>query len=153
VADTDIAFVLVTVHIVWGTDTKLRGAEANRVADWLADWAADPTVWDSDIFALGDFNIDRLDDPLFQAFASTGLTAPDALNDVPRNISATKRGTEKFYDQIAWFTKGTREALTLEYVTAGSVKWTDLLMADAKSNAERKAHISDHYPLWAEFRR
>jgi endonuclease/exonuclease/phosphatase family metal-dependent hydrolase len=150
------AFTLVTLHTLYGkggAGLKRRRLELQAIAEWLADRADDEDAFNRNLIALGDFNIDRLDDPLFQAFASTGLAAPEALNEVPRNISASKRGTEKFYDQIAWFTKGTREALTLEYVTAGGVKWTDLLLADAKSNADRKAHISDHYPLWAEFGR
>ena len=35
---------------------------------------------------LGDFNIDRRDDPLNRAFTSTGLRPPDALNFIPRTI-------------------------------------------------------------------
>jgi endonuclease/exonuclease/phosphatase family metal-dependent hydrolase len=150
------AFTLVTLHTLYGAtgaDRERRRLELQAIAEWLADRADDEDLFNRNLIALGDFNIDRLGDPLFQAFASTGLTAPEALNEVPRNISASKRGTEKYYDQIAWFTKGTREALTLQYLQAGSVRWTNLLMADAPSNADRKAHISDHYPLWAEFGR
>lgn len=152
----DKAFTLVTLHTLYGDtgeERERRRMELQAIAEWLADRADDEDAFNRNLIALGDFNIDRLDDPLFRAFVSTGLSAPEALNDVPRNISASKRGTEKYYDQIAWFTKGTREALTLQYVTAGSVKWTDLLMTGSKSNADRKAHISDHYPLWAEFLR
>ena len=70
---------------------------------------------------------------------------------MPRNISAASGGTRKFYDQIAWFTKGNREQLTLTYQRGGYVPWTDYILGDARDNRDRKAHISDHYPLWVEF--
>lgn len=59
-------------------------------------------------------------------------------------------GTDAFYDQIAWFTKGTREALSFPFRSAGSVRWTDYLLTNL-ANVSRSWRISDHYPLWAEF--
>ncbi len=47
----------------------------------------------------------------------------------------------------------TREALTLDYTTAGYVPWTDYILKDSPTGDDRNAHISDHYPLWAEFAR
>jgi hypothetical protein len=75
------------------------------------------------------------------------------FGDVPRNITFADGGPKRHYDQIAWFTKGNREALTLDYETAGHVPWTDFILKDARDDDERKAHISDHYPFWAEFGR
>lgn len=56
VKETDIAFILTTVHVVWGDDPALRSKEANRLATWIKEWADSPHVWNPDIFALGDFN-------------------------------------------------------------------------------------------------
>ena len=59
--------------------------------------------FERNLIVLADFNIDRLGDPNWQAFISTGLSAPQELNDVPRTIKKTT-GPQAFYDQIAWFT-------------------------------------------------
>jgi endonuclease/exonuclease/phosphatase family protein len=147
-------FTLVTLHALYGASTaakKRRAQELQAIAEWLADRAGEPDEFNRNLMALGDFNIDRLGDPFWNALASTGLGAPKELEDVPRNISFAHGGPRKFYDQIAWFTKGNREQLTLKYQTAGYVRWTDFILEDARDDDERKAHISDHYPLWAEF--
>jgi hypothetical protein len=148
-------FTLVTLHALYGADAtakQRRTRELQAIAEWLADRAGEPDEFNRNLMALGDFNIDRLGDPFWNALASTGLGAPKELEDVPRNISFAHGGTRKYYDQIAWFTKGNREQLTLQYRTAGYVRWTDFILQDARDDDERKAHISDHYPLWAEFR-
>jgi hypothetical protein len=150
----DEGFTLVTLHALYGASTeakKRRAQELKAIAEWLADRAGEPDEFNRNLMALGDFNIDRRGDPFWDALASTGLGAPKELDDVPRNISFAHGGPRKFYDQIAWFTKGDREQLTLRYKTAGYVRWTDFILADARDDDERKAHISDHYPLWAEF--
>jgi hypothetical protein len=41
--------------------------------------------WDQNLIALGDFNIDRQDDPLYQAFTSTGLTPAAAAGRAQAN--------------------------------------------------------------------
>lgn len=68
--------------------------------------------------ALGDFNTDRKDDPLGQAFTSIGLTAPAALNKVPRTLfpDPARPEADAFHDQIAWFrtTKGKCRVAALE---------------------------------------
>jgi endonuclease/exonuclease/phosphatase family metal-dependent hydrolase len=143
------AFTLVTLHIWFGKAKAERRPELQATADWLARRAGEPDDFNRNLIALGDFNIDKRDDENWQAFASAGLGAPKELDDVPRNIAHATAGS-KFYDQLAWFTKGNREQLTLGYVTAGAFRWTDHLDG-FRDNTDRKAHLSDHYPLWAEF--
>ena len=53
---------------------------------------------------LGDFNLDRIGAPLYEAFISTGLWPPTGLNAVPRTIFDDDK-TKHFYDQLAWFSK------------------------------------------------
>jgi endonuclease/exonuclease/phosphatase family metal-dependent hydrolase len=144
------AFTLVTLHIWFGNVAAERRPELQATADWLARRAREPDDFNRNLIALGDFNIDKRDDANWQAFASAGLGAPKELDNVARNISHRTAGS-KFYDQIAWFTTGNREMLTLGYVTAGGFPWTDHLDG-FRDDDDRKAHISDHYPLWAEFR-
>jgi endonuclease/exonuclease/phosphatase family metal-dependent hydrolase len=143
------AFTLVTLHIWYGNSARERTPELEAAAKWLATRADQADDFNRNMIALGDFNIDRLRDPNWLAFASQGLGAPRELEMIARNISERTQGP-KFYDQLAWFGTGRRRALTLKYVTAGSFRWTDHLDG-FRDDDDRKAHISDHYPLWAEF--
>ena len=143
-------FTLVSLHILWGTSAAERTPELRRIAKWFSEHADDPDDFNRNMIALGDFNIDRINDPNWNAFVvEYGLSPPDKLLEIPRTVGDT-RSKHSFYDQIAWFTKGNRSALTLTYRTAGGFLWTDHLLTNVKQS-EKEARISDHYPLWAEF--
>ena len=147
-------FTLATVHIRYGNTPADRAPELAALAQWLARWSAGPDPWGSNLMTLGDFNIDRRDDPLYQAFTSTGLRPPDALNFIPRTIfddpdPAAPPDRRHFYDQIAWFTYG-RAALGLDFVNAGTFDFTNNLIPAATTN-QLSWRISDHYPLWCAF--
>lgn len=88
-------------------------------------------------------NIDREGSPLYDAFTSTGLTAPDVLMDQPRTIfdDPDDSSDDNFYDQIAWFTSGQDALIDLQFYTDTSL-----------SRSSISHRISDHYPLWVEFR-
>jgi endonuclease/exonuclease/phosphatase family metal-dependent hydrolase len=79
-------FTLVTLHVTYGQGPQDRVAELKEIARWLARWAKQGDAWGTNLIAIGDFNIDRQDDPLYQAFTSTGLRPPAGLNHVPRTI-------------------------------------------------------------------
>jgi hypothetical protein len=66
--------------------------------------AVRPNDWNSNMIVLGDFNLDRIGDPLYGAFISTGLWPPTELNAVPRTIFDDDKATH-FYDQLACFSK------------------------------------------------
>ena len=148
-------FTLVTLHVLYGetkAEKQRRAKELAKIAEWLDARANEPDEFNRNLIALGDFNIDRRDDPYWLAFASTGLGAPIPLQEARRNIAASSGGTDKYYDQIAWFQDGNLAKLTLEYNAAGSFLWTDYIL-QGMTNPSKKARISDHYPLWVEFRR
>jgi endonuclease/exonuclease/phosphatase family metal-dependent hydrolase len=148
----DVGFTLVSLHILWGKNTGDRTPELRRIAKWFSEHAQDPDDFNRNMIALGDFNIDRINDPNWNAFVvEYGLSPPAELLDVPRTVGDSK-SMHSFFDQIAWFTKGKGSALTLGYKTAGGFMWTDYLLKNVKRSA-KEARISDHYPLWAEFTR
>jgi endonuclease/exonuclease/phosphatase family metal-dependent hydrolase len=150
--DGQIAFTLITLHIDYGKQPVDRTPEIATFADRLQAMADDPDESSRNLLALGDFNIDRWDDPNGRAFVSAGLTPPQELLDQPRSIFDTPT-SHHYYDQIAWFTSGVREQLTLRYTKrAGNFAWTDYLLTDL-SNTAKSWRISDHYPLWAQFAR
>jgi endonuclease/exonuclease/phosphatase family metal-dependent hydrolase len=82
-------FILVTLHVNYGKQAADRVPELKAIADWLAAWAEREFSWDQNLIALGDFNIDRRDDPLYQAFTSTGLTPAAPLLGLRRTIFDT----------------------------------------------------------------
>jgi endonuclease/exonuclease/phosphatase family metal-dependent hydrolase len=150
-------FTLVTLHVIYGQGPTDRIAELQQIAGWLAGWATEGDPWGSNLIALGDFNIDRQGDPLYQAFTSTGLRPPAGLNHVPRTIfddpdPAAPPDHRHFYDQIAWFVEAPGvPALTLQYHNAGMFNFADALIP-AASTVQLSWRISDHFPLWVEFR-
>lgn len=143
-------FILVTLHVIFGKDPKHRVPELTAIAEYMAKWATDVYSWHQNLIVLGDFNIDRADDPLYRAFTSTGLRTPRELDLVPRTIFGNSK--KNFYDQIAWFTGeiGT-PALSLSYQgKAGHFDFTKSVHRGMES-VPLSWRISDHFPLWAEF--
>ncbi|WP_088284800.1 endonuclease/exonuclease/phosphatase family protein [Ideonella sp. A 288] len=147
--------ILVSVHILYGSAAADRVPELKAIARWMADWAAEVNRWHHNLLILGDFNIDRRDDALWQAFTSTGLAVPPQLQDVRRSIfaDATKPTLGKYYDQIAWFTSGGAQLMDLAVAAAGSVDFVPHLYRDiGLTKQQLQYRVSDHYPLWVEFR-
>jgi endonuclease/exonuclease/phosphatase family metal-dependent hydrolase len=146
--------ILTTLHVLYGSVPEERVPELKAIARLLADWARQVNRWHHNLVTLGDFNIDRHGDPLWQAFTSTGLTVPAALNAVPRSIfaDAGEPTLGKFYDQMGWFTEGRGRLLDMELRSAGGFDFVPLLYRDiGLSRNEMQYRISDHYPLWVEF--
>ena len=148
-------FILVTLHVDYGNSSSERIPELKGIARWMRDWADRTNAWSQNLIAMGDFNIDRENDPLWQAFTSTGLTVADDLENAPRSIFAdpSKPTTDKYYDQIAWFetTRGASR-LSLDYRTGGFADFLPHVYRDTTLSKNAISYrISDHYPLWVEF--
>jgi endonuclease/exonuclease/phosphatase family metal-dependent hydrolase len=148
-------FILATLHVLYGHSATERTPELRSIAAWMADWANEINAWGHNFIVLGDFNIDRRDDPRYQAFTETGLTVPQDLHNVRRSIFADPGESDpgKFYDQIAWFTgEGNLPALSLRYLRGGGFDFVPTaLHSRGLSKQKLSFRISDHYPLWAEF--
>jgi endonuclease/exonuclease/phosphatase family metal-dependent hydrolase len=137
-------FILLTCHVLYGDAPADRVEELQEIARWMADWAQDESRFHRDLIVLGDFNIDREGDPLFEAFTSTGLNVPQAIRAVRTNALGTEA---KHYDQIAWF----MGALTMRTTgAAGSVDFGDAVFQEL-TRQEMSWRVSDHFPLWVEF--
>jgi endonuclease/exonuclease/phosphatase family metal-dependent hydrolase len=150
-------FVLTTLHVDYNARPGGRAEELAGIADWMDDWAQRESSWDHNLVVLGDFNIDRHGDELWQAFTSRGLTVPDDLHAVPRSIFDEPGDPRlRFYDQIAWFSARDRRrpALSLEFRTAGGFDFVPYVYRETGlSRAAIQWRVSDHLPLWAEFGR
>ncbi len=145
-------FILVTLHVIYGKKAEDRVPELKAISGWLAEWAKDINAWGHNLITLGDFNIDRHGDKLYDAFVSTGLYIPDDMNKIPRTIFGSQE-KNKFYDQISWFTGEDRiPALSLQYLRGGSFDFTGTALKSLGLTKNQLSwRISDHYPLWAEF--
>jgi endonuclease/exonuclease/phosphatase family metal-dependent hydrolase len=148
-------FILITLHVIYGEKAEDRLAEVKAIAEWLSDWARDINAWDHQLIGLGDFNIDRRGDKLYEAFTSTGLHVPEDLHGIPRSIFRDPKTPDlnKFYDQIAWFTGANNvPALSMRYLGGGSFDFTTVVLTSRQlTKAQLSWRISDHYPVWAEF--
>lgn len=143
-------FIMVTVHVIYGEKPADRQAEIAALADWAATQARDVNAYHQNMIVLGDFNIDRIGDPNYEAFVATGLRVPPELALFPRTLPGG--GPQKFYDQIAWFTgEGEAPALSLEYSGRGGIFDFFGVVHPGLSATDVSWKISDHYPLWVEF--
>lgn len=148
----DQTFILVTLHILYGNSSSERVGELRGIAQWLSDWAKDINAYHQNLIALGDFNIEERGDLLDRTFLSEGLFVPQALQNETVTRSIFDR--TKYYDQIAWFQgEGGHPKLSLEFVHGGHYDFVDKALANRNISKQSLSYLmSDHYPLWAEFK-
>jgi endonuclease/exonuclease/phosphatase family metal-dependent hydrolase len=145
-------FILVTLHILYGKASSERIEELKGIAKWLSSWANDINAYDQNLIALGDFNIEKRGDLLNETFISEGLHIPAALQN--ETVTRSIFDETKFYDQIAWFQDGNmKNKLSLEFIAGGNYDFLKTALKNrGKTKQELSFMLSDHYPLWAEFK-
>jgi endonuclease/exonuclease/phosphatase family metal-dependent hydrolase len=149
---------LVNVHLYFGSDStrskNRRRLETYAVARWADLRRRSRHAVTTDVVALGDFNLPKAEpgDPVFEALTSRGLHLPAHSTQIASSIA-----TESHYDQVAFFPGETGQ----EFVTSGvfdfdGAVFADLWQSRIRSRADFEAyvryHLSDHRPLWAQFR-
>ena len=140
-------FVIVNVHIYCGessAERKQREEEIKRLVDFIDKRAGTERnkVFDRDFFVLGDFNVEKLGDDFFNALVSKGFVMPANMNTLCTNYSRTKT-----FDKIAWVNRPSFSfSGKCNVIPFGDVVYQD------RSPKERRKKISDHLPLWSEFK-
>lgn len=143
--------ILVTLHVLFADREENRLTELREIADWMHDWARRSNRFHHNLLTLGDFNIDRQGSPGFDVFTSTGLAVPDVLMNLPRTIFDVS--SDKFYDQIAWFNTGNRALIDLTLTNGGNFDFQPFVYTNTNLSKSSISHrISDHLPLWVEFK-
>jgi endonuclease/exonuclease/phosphatase family metal-dependent hydrolase len=145
-----VTFVLTTLHILYGNKAMDRIPELKAIAKWMANWAKEMNEYEQNLIVLGDFNIEDRGDLLHKTFISEGLHIhPDMMKpEVTRSIF----NKTKFYDHIAWFDASAAK-LSLEFNQGGNFDFLGTALLDrGLSKTNISFMISDHYPLWAEFK-
>ncbi len=130
------------------------GKDAERVADWIAEWARDEIAAGHGLFLVGELGERRAGEPAYDALAARGLEVPAQLRRPPRPI-VDDGEREPEYRQIAWFEPEPDgpPARSARFVLAacGTFDFSERVMLDL-SESELAARISDHIPLWVELR-
>ena len=145
-------FILVTLHVLYGKKSSDRIKELKGIAQWLSSWAKDINVYHQNLIILGDFNIEARGDLLAETFLSEGLYIPEGLQS--KEVSRSIFNDTKFYDQIAWFNGSNGQPkLSLEFVRGGSYDFVTTALKNRGLTKQKLSFmLSDHYPLWAEFK-
>ena len=145
-------FILVTLHILYGKNPTERIGELRGIAKWLYNWAKNINAYHQDFIALGDFNIEERGDLLEQTFLSEGLYIPPQLQN--ETVTRSIFNTTKYYDQIAWFNSPTSgPKLSMEFLSGGNYDFVPFALENrGLSKNSLSWLLSDHYPLWAEFK-
>jgi exonuclease III len=148
----DQTFILATLHILYGNKSTDRVNELKGIAKWMASWSKDTYSYHQNLIILGDFNIDERGDLLNQTFISEGLTIAPQLADV--TVTRSIFDETKFYDQIAWFNGvNNTPQLSMQLVSGGSYNFVGKALANRNlTKLNLSWMLSDHYPLWAEFK-
>jgi exonuclease III len=149
-------FTLMTVHLYFGDDADKKSIgrrclEAYAVARWADLRSKSKYTFNGikDVFALGDFNLPKIDkdDIIYKALVKRGLQLPDHTSLVYSNIN-----NDKAYDQIA-FLPGSKTRIK----SHGVFPFDNAAFATiyntytpAVFRGYIKYYISDHRPMWME---
>jgi len=150
--------LLVNVHLFFGSDANQRDIERRAletfsVARWAEQRERSKFSFTRDIIVLGDFNLPKVDaaNPIFKALTGKGLHLPDHTSEIGSNLAS-----DKHYDQIAFFPGETEADFTGKHgiFDFDAVVFPDLWQSRGKKdfNSYVKYYLSDHRPMWMEFR-
>lgn len=140
-------FVVVSTHIYYGKTKKekdQREEEITKLVEFIDKraQAEKSKVFDRDFFVMGDFNVKKLGDRFYKALVSKGFKMPKKLSKLKTNFLMTAT-----YDKIAWVDRPSFSFTG----KCNVVPFGKVLYQDASPKGGKK-QISDHLPLWAEFR-
>ena len=145
-------FILITLHILYGNASSYRIGELKGIAKWLSNWASDVNSYHQNLITLGDFNIEKRGDLLNETFISEGLYIPPELQN--SKVTRSIFDETKFFDQIAWFKDSKKKNnLSLEFLSGGNYDFMDKVLLNRDLTKQALSFmISDHFPLWTEFK-
>lgn len=150
-------FALVNVHQYFGgvgrASLNRRSLETYAVARWADLRRRSKYSYTTNIIALGDFNLPKVEkgDPIYGALTARGLQLPNHSTRVASSIAS-----DRAYDQIAFFPGPTKRRYTKE---SGVFDFDGALFSrlwnsrtEKQFNSYVRYYISDHRPLWMQFK-
>lgn len=152
-----LEFTAVCVHLFFGSnayyDEDRRALEAYALARWADQCHKAPGAYSQNVLVMGDFNLPIRDEKstVYKALKANRLILPKHSTTMGSNLAGDKE-----YDQVAFQAGGMEDSYNDE---SGVFDFDRVpFFADAWHtspdyfNAAVKYHISDHRPLWAEFK-
>lgn len=114
------------------------------------------TPEDHDLIAMGDFNVPKIGDKLFQTLTSRGLQVPDPLVDLKAGdqvIGGSNLGKNARYDQTlhlpTLMKRFTNHGGILDFFgNDASIK--ELFSNKNYTHDKFTYQLSDHFPLWVQ---
>ncbi len=146
----DFDFIMMAVHVRWGSSETQRAKELAMLADWVDQRVKERMGWDKDIIVVGDFNIDSLTGPLYGAVCGKGLRMPEALAKQEFGSDLKKK---KRYDQILHYPQYTKAfsgfgGIVDFFIDEASIR---TLYVDNPPDKQKFTYeMSDHLPLWVQ---
>lgn len=143
-------FVLAAAHIRWGSDIVPRVTEISMLADWAIHYANAPHTPVRDVLLIGDFNLPSVKSEAFAVLEERGFAIPAAL----ANIFGTDLAQGKRYDQILAVPR--TGGVTPTFMHCGGA--LDFYASSHRAlyprlnKREFTFQLSDHLPLWLEFK-
>lgn len=136
-------FTLVTVHI-FDSSPVFKEKEIKELVKVIKRFSRKQhtKVYDRDFFVIGDFNIKKKGDKFYNALADKKFVIPDQMDNMKTNVKQS--GT---YDKIVWLNRD-------DFFFSGKcniVPFFKCLFQDVDPPGGY-SEISDHLPLWAEFK-
>jgi len=142
-------FVVITVHMRWGDSKDERKKALKRLAEWVDKRQRMRDVRDKDILVMGDFNIPKVGDPLYEAVTSKGLKAPKQL----LKLKGTNISKNKNYDQILYYPRHTQNITAGGSIDFYRNDFTPLYPKAKYPNMTKDDftfQMSDHLPIWIQ---
>ncbi len=149
-------FLALATHTRWGDSIKGRQAELQMLADWIKKRSEAKAFEDKDLIVMGDFNIPKINDTLFNALTSRGLRIPQALVNLKAGDQAmpgSNLGKDARYDQILHLPTNEKRFSngggTLDFYDSDAfIK--KLFPKDNYTQEQFSFQISDHFPVWVQ---
>ena len=143
-------FVVVTVHLRWGSGEMERLVPLKELAKWARKRSRDECGFDRDILVVGDMNIPSRESELFRAVGRYGLKLPRALAELQQSEATTNLSRKAVYDQILHHatnpSRFTDNAGALDFYIGDHRP----LYPEIDSVRDFTYQMSDHLPLWIQ---
>lgn len=151
-------FLALATHTRWGDSLKGRQAELQMLADWVDVRVKSKAVEDKDLIVMGDFNIPKINDKLFNALTSRGLQIPESLANLKsgdQSLAGSNLGKNARYDQILHLPtmkqRFSKSGGTLDFFL-GDERIKELFPAENYTRDQFSFQISDHFPVWVQIK-
>lgn len=155
-------FMLCNVHIQWGESELSRKEEIDHVAQFIRNRTEDPTAWARKLILLGDFNIEDANSDTYKMLWEAEYSSPLAHKDITTTVGTKKAQYDRIFirqrvDGFEIMKGGTIEMFSVLFRDEEEDMYRPLMKTKSGSEAKNYKHwrsfqLSDHQPLWVEFR-